>query len=165
MKKETIILLITLPIALIINLLLMSYSKLIINDFIMLYKEPLTNTEFEKIMIENDFKIENESTQEDENIISIQKAYKENKYEIYFVIYENDENAETIYNYYKENMNNLIRGKYFYKNVGGSNYIKYTATSDYNFVTPIRHKNTIIFVLVDREYKKEINKIIKKLNY
>lgn len=166
MKKENLILLITLPIAIIINLLLLNIPKAMINNFIISSKDTLTETKFESIMTDMNFKVINETIPEEvDYVISSQKAYKENEYEIYLTIYKDTKTAKNIYNYNKDNMSEYVKGMYSYKDISVNNYSKYTASSNYDYVVLIQHKNTMISISANKEYKKEINKIIKKLKY
>lgn len=166
MKKENIILLLTLPIGIIISFLLLSLSNLFLKNLKYLITEPLTAKQFETIMTDNNFIIDNVNNNEnEESIISIQKAYKENKYEIFFAIYDNSTTADKIYIYNTDNMNNYLNGIYTYKSMNSINYSKYTATSTKEYAVLIKHKNTVISILASKEYKDEINKILKKLKY
>ena len=62
-------------------------------------------------------------------------------------------------------MSEYVKGLYSYKDISVNNYSKYTASSNYDYVVLIQHKNTMISISAKKEYKKEINKIIKKLKY
>lgn len=161
-KKKILKVLIIIGVILLIGLLLGIYKINKLNN-----KTTLSEDEFKIIMENLSYKVEN-ITGDFSNYTEIKtvlNAYKEDEYEINYIIFKGDEYAKTYYlngqSYFNQN-----KGKnYLTSYMNFSNYSVYNLTSDNNYVSIIRVKNTVIYINTESKYKKEIKGIIKKLNY
>ncbi len=96
---------------------------------------------------------------------SVLYVEKENCYKIQFITFKTDMDAlnfySNSYNYIESNIRNSNMKNYY--NIG--NYRKYNVTTDTDYYSIIRVKNTVLNINGQKEYKKELKNIIKKLNY
>ena len=98
---------------------------------------------------------------EDKNIKSVITA-NNGKYQIEFFTFNSKKNAKEAYN---TNVKSFLANKNVKKEKNEDNYDKFTQelSDTYNFV--IRLDNTLLYSSINLEYKNDLNKIIKKLNY
>lgn len=126
-------------------------------------KKALTKDELINRLSEQGF-IVNDSTMqiEDENINFVASA-NNNLYQIEIYIFDELEYAKQAYLTNKESFINLSSKKG--KEKTSDNYEKYTQilTDTYNLV--IRVENTLIYSVVSKDYKNDLNKVIKNIGY
>lgn len=126
-------------------------------------KKALTKEEFTKKLTDQGFIVNDVTMQiEDENINFVASA-NNNLYQIEVYVFKDAKFAKDAYKTNKESFINLSKQKGSEKI--SDDYEKYTQslTDTYNMV--IRVDNTLVYSVVNKEYKKSLNKVIKNIGY
>ena len=98
---------------------------------------------------------------EDKNIKSVITA-NNGKYQIEFFTFNSKKNAKEAYN---TNVKSFLANKNVKKEKNEDNYDKFTQELSDTYNVVIRLDNTLLYSSINLEYKNDLNKIIKKLNY
>lgn len=98
---------------------------------------------------------------EDKNIKSVITA-NNGKYQIEFFTFNSKKNAKEAYN---TNVKSFLANKNVKKEKNEDNYDKFTQKLSDTYNVVIRLDNTLLYSSINLEYKNDLNKIIKKLNY
>ena len=98
---------------------------------------------------------------EDKNIKSVITA-NNGKYQIEFFTFNSKKNAKEAYN---TNEKSFLANKNVKKEKNEDNYDKFTQELSDTYNVVIRLDNTLLYSSINLEYKNDLNKIIKKLNY
>ena len=98
---------------------------------------------------------------EDKNIKSVITA-NNGKYQIEFFTFNSKKNAKEAYN---TNVKSFLANKNVKKDKNEDNYDKFTQELSDTYNVVIRLYNTLLYSSINLEYKNDLNKIIKKLNY
>lgn len=131
-------------------------------------KEAIDDEEFNRIMSNERFTVENREKEFDENeyvediLLAIQE---DNNYEIVFLELESDSYAKKSYELAKKFIEPFKEGTSNYTEVNLANNSKYTLTTEDIYFVIARVEDTIIFLEVDKEYKAEVTDILNKLGY
>ena len=136
----------------------------------------LTGCTTKEVISAEDFKFVTEeygyTVQDDTESYQMQTSFekvliatkKDDIYQIEYYEFSDEETAIQIY----ENQKMTIEGTSevsSHKSIEAMNYDKYEQTSDINYGVVVRVENTLIHAIVNIEHKKEIQKILEKLNY
>ncbi len=98
---------------------------------------------------------------EDKNIKSVITA-NNGKYQIEFFTFNSKKNAKEAYN---TNVKSFLANKNVKKEKNEDNYDKFTQELSDTYNVVIRLDNTLLYSSINLEYKNDLNKVIKKLNY
>lgn len=98
---------------------------------------------------------------EDKNIKSVITA-NNGKYQIEFFTFNSKKNAKEAYN---TNVKSFLANTNVKKEKNEDNYDKFTQELSDTYNVVIRLDNTLLYSSINLEYKNDLNKIIKKLNY
>ena len=98
---------------------------------------------------------------EDKNIKSVITA-NNGKYQIEFFTFNSKKNAKEAYN---TNVKSFLANKNVKKEKNEDNYDKFNQELSDTYNVVIRLDNTLLYSSINLEYKNDLNKIIKKLNY
>lgn len=130
-------------------------------------KESITSDSFKEIMKDNDFYIldSKEQFSEYDYIKEALIAASSSDYQVEFYVLQDDKNALAFYKYNKEIFEASKEEFSVYSNVDFDTNNKYTLVTEDKYKVISRIKNTVIYADVDKQYKKDVNKIIKKLGY
>ena len=125
-------------------------------------KNALTVEEFDKIMIQKGYTIENVGNTDNTDNIHIITA---NNYKVRFYDFRHSSFAISFYdnvkNYYK-----IMTGKYSKKFfIQFKNYAKCSFLSDTEYITISRIGNTVIFITADSKEKGTIDTLLDELGY
>lgn len=127
-------------------------------------KEPLTIDEFTKFMSNNGFFIEHTKDQYgDFNYIEDAYEAVKNEYIIEFYKCTTVDDAQEFYNYNKKQVSYNSKKKTTV-NIGRS-YNKISLVNSTNYICVARIQDTVIYVDADKNYKDEIDKVLKELGY
>ena len=128
-------------------------------------KYPLSPNQFQRIMDNNKYEIT--EVTDNYHYEGLNKAYKASnkKYDINYYKLNTTEQAINFYESSQVNLNlNKINNK-TKTDYSSNHYSKYTLTSSDSYLILSRIDNTVIYSSVDKKYKKDINKIVKKIGY
>ena len=131
-------------------------------------KKEITKEEFQKIMEKEEFSVVDVKDQF-KKYEYVKGAYiavsPDATYQVEFYIFENNENANSFYKLNQEIFESQGSGGNLSTSVNSNTYSKYSITTDskYNYIARIN--NTVLYSTVDKKYKDNINKIVKKLGY
>lgn len=130
-------------------------------------KDSITSDNFKEIMKDNDFYIldSKEQFSEYDYIKEALIAAYSDDYQIEFYVLEDDRNALAFYKYNKEIFEASKEDFSVYSNVDFDTNNKYTLVTEDSYKVISRIKNTVLYADVDKEYKNDVNKVIKKLGY
>ena len=98
---------------------------------------------------------------EDKNIKSVITA-NNGKYQIEFFTFNSKKNAKEAYN---TNVKSFLANKNVKKEKNEDSYDKFTQELSDTYNVVIRLDNTLLYSSINLEYKNDLNKVIKKLNY
>lgn len=90
---------------------------------------------------------------------------KESKYQVEFFELKTEVAAESMFDTNKKRFEDTKTKVSIETNVNGSNYSKYTLSTEDKFKVVTRVENTLLYLDVDKEYKDEVGKIIEQLGY
>ena len=130
-------------------------------------KEVINADTFKKVLEENNYEVNDttESYQMQTTFKKVLIAIKEPEYiQIDFYEFEEEETAIQIY----ENQKMIIEGSAVsssHTNVEAINYDKYEQTSDGQYGVVVRVENTVVYALVHKDYKEEVQSVLEKLGY
>lgn len=131
-------------------------------------KEAIDDEKFKNIMEKDGFSITSAKDQfsEYDYIEDVYLAIDKNStYQIEFYELEDDEYAISFYNVNKEIFQASETDKSVYTNVDLTESNKYTLTTEDDYKVLSRIEDTVIYVDVDKEYKEEVQSVLKKLGY
>lgn len=163
MKKKVLITIITIVVLIIIGVISFGFYQF--HKFTT--KEILTNELFTEIMTNNHLETKDitEKFKEQGEIKSVLYTDNENNYKIYLLTFRTNEDAKV----YFENMQNYLdnnKGRTFINNYYNiKTYGKYELTKSSEYHNLTKNKNTVLYLISDKQHKKESKKIIKELNY
>ncbi len=165
MKKSTIIILsITLPLILIIISVLsfLFYKNLKYDN-----KEILTVENFKNIMnkYSDSMEVITEKYETSMNLDEGIYFLKENQYEVAYLIFKDDESSKKYFENEKKYIKNNMDEFYKYNYIGLNSYGRFTVTSKNKYIKILRLKNSIVCIFSNKESKKEVDNLIKELNY
>lgn len=130
-------------------------------------KEAIDEDDFIRIMTNEGFNIK----QQFEYSGDLEEYYiatdPKGEYEIEFWELDSDSNsnAKEFYENAKRMIETQKKGTYKDSNVDLINTNKYTLTNETMYIVISRIEDTFIYLDVDKEYKEEVNNILKKLGY
>jgi len=131
-------------------------------------REALDDEKFVQIMQKEGFSIES-AKEQFSDYGYIEDVYlaleKDSKYQIEFYELESDEYAVSFYNVNKEIFQASETDKTIYTNVDLTDSNKYTLTTENSYKVLSRIEDTVIYVDIDKQYKEEMQSILKKLGY
>jgi len=131
-------------------------------------KEAIDEDQFIRIMNDEGFSIKNVESQF-EQYGYFEEAYlaidSNNNYQIEFYELEEENYALNFYNNNKSKFENEKSSTYVDSNIDLINTNKYTLTTNNEYKVISRIDDTVIYLDVDKKYKKEVNDILKKLGY
>lgn len=131
-------------------------------------KTPKGIDEFKDIMKDNDYYIINSKEQfsEYDYILDSYIAIDSTKnFQIEFYKLSDIENAKAFFEFNKDIFDAERANTSLYTDVSLNNYDKYTLITDNSYKVLSRIDNTVIYIDVDKKYKKNINNILKKIGY
>lgn len=131
-------------------------------------KEAIDDEEFRRIMTDEKFEIVNVEKQF-EQYGYVDEAYvaleENNNYQIEFYELEDENYAKSFYENNKKIFQASETDSSIYTNVDLTESNKYTLTTDTEYKVLSRIDETVIYLNADKEYKKEVQSILKKLGY
>lgn len=86
-------------------------------------------------------------------------------YQIEFYTFGDEKGAKEFYKLNKEIFESSADNNHLYTNVDSKNYSKYTLTTEDKYKSITRIDNTVVYSDCDKTYKKDVEKLIKKLGY
>ncbi len=129
-------------------------------------KKAIDSDKFKSIMRDNNYYVVNSKEQFSEYDYIVESYIAESdNYQIEFYILQDDMNAKAFYDYNKEIFDAERTSISMYTSVDFTNTNKYTLTLEDSYKVLSRINNTVIYVDVEKEYKNDINSILKKLGY
>ena len=129
-------------------------------------KKAIDSDKFKSIMRDNNYYVINSKEQFSEYDYIVESYIAESdNYQIEFYIMQDDMNAKAFYDYNKEIFDAERTSISMYTSVDFTNTNKYTLTLEDSYKVLSRINNTVIYVDVEKEYKNDINSILKKLGY
>jgi len=100
---------------------------------------------------------------EDKSVKTVLSANYKGKYQIEYYAFDNEDSAEKAF---KSNKNELIKSNGDKgKTKSGSNYDRYIQQLSDKYIVVTRVDNTLVYVFSNIDYKKDIKKVLKKINY
>ena len=90
---------------------------------------------------------------------------KENQYEVAYLIFKDDESSKKYFENEKKYIKNNMDEFYKYNYIGLNSYGRFTVTSKNKYIKILRLKNSIVCIFSNKEAKKEVDNLIKELNY
>lgn len=150
-----------------IAVVILAIIIVIISLFSLLNKESAITAEKFKTKMERKGYTVSDSTNYFKDYEFIEKVYiaTDGKYQVEFYEFSSDESA---IKFYKNNRIIFEKEKDESSNgteVSEDNYSKYTLNSEDKYKCLSRKENTVIFINVNTEYQKAVDKILDKLNY
>lgn len=132
-------------------------------------QKSITADQFKNIMEKNGYEVI-ESTDQYKEIMKVKKSYialyKDRKFQFELIEFDTIEEAIKIYEInkqkFEEKKSNVAN---MYINLDGKNFSKYRCISGGKYMALTRVNNTLMYVDVNQEYEKEVNKAIKKFGY
>ena len=132
-------------------------------------QKSITADQFKNIMEKNGYEVI-ESTDQYKEIMKVKKSYialyKNRKFQFELIEFDTIEEAIKIYEInkqkFEEKKSNVAN---MYINLDGKNFSKYRCISGGKYMALTRVNNTLMYVDVNQEYEKEVNKAIKKFGY
>lgn len=128
-------------------------------------KDELSINEFTSIMKDNDFDVADVTTQFADADIKVKEARVARKgdYQIEFYTFDESDDAELFYRVNKAKFgDDIVNTRVDLK---GGNYESYGITTKDKYQFIIRVEKSVVYVNVDKEYKKDAQDIVKKLGY
>ena len=86
-------------------------------------------------------------------------------YQVEFYTFDDEKGAKEFYKLNKEIFESSADNNHLYTNVDSKNYSKYTLTTDDKYKSITRIDNTVMYSDSLKTYKKDVEKLIKKLGY
>lgn len=163
MKKEVLITIITVVLLIVISVI--SFTIYQFHKFTT--KEILTNELFTEIMTNNylETKDATDEFKEHEEIKSVLYSNNEKDYEIYLLTFKTNEDAKIYFDNIKNRLESNKGNSYINNYFNIKSYGKYELTSNNEYYNLTKNKNTVLYLISDKQHKKEWKKIIKELNY
>ena len=131
-------------------------------------RDAIDEDQFIRIMNDEGFSIKNVESQF-EQYGYFEEAYlaidSNNNYQIEFYELEEENYDLNFYNNNKSKFENEKSSTYVDSNMDLKNINKYTLTTNNKYKVVSRIDDTVIYLDVDKKYKKEVNDILKKLGY
>ena len=129
-------------------------------------KNPATAAQFTQIMENNGYVVQDATYQMKENVKRIIIALKSDySYQIEFFEVETEEQAQRAYVQNKTNFEKEASNVKSTIEINGKNFNKYVTTTGENYCVISRIGNTFIYAKVPSNYKEEVSKIIKNMDY
>lgn len=131
-------------------------------------KEALDEENFRRIMTDTGFTIVDVEKQFeeygyfDDALIALEQT---SNYQIEFYELENEGYAKSFYDNNKEIFEASKTDKSIYTNLDLTERNKYTLVTETEYKVISRIEDTVIYINVNKEYKDEVNNILKKLGY
>lgn len=128
-------------------------------------KDELSVKQFTSIMKDNDFDVVDVTTQFADADIKVKEARvaKNDDYQIEFYTFDESDDAELFYRVNKAKFeDDTVNTRVDLK---GGNYESYGRTTKDKYQFIIRVEKSVVYVNVDKEYKKAAQDIVKKLGY
>lgn len=126
-------------------------------------KKALSDDELKTKLTQIGFDVNEITSSIEDSNISVVRTANNGKYQIEYYVFKNEDTAKTAY---KNNVKMFSSNKkYAGKQKNDDNYNKYVQETDdyYNVVT--RVKDTLVYVSVNIDYKRDIKKVLNKLGY
>lgn len=86
-------------------------------------------------------------------------------YQIEFFVFSSNDIAVSSFETNKTDFEVIETNSSSYKSISGNNYIYYYRTTDNEFCFVSQVENTMIYILTNKEYAKEIKETVKNLGY
>lgn len=126
-------------------------------------KEALTDKELTSKLTELGFDVNDITDSMEDSNISTVKTANNGVYQIEYYIFKSEDTAKTAY---KNNVKLFSSNeKYEGKEENKDNYEKYTQETDLSYNSVVRIDNTLIYVSVNINHKKDVKKVLSKLGY
>lgn len=121
------------------------------------FSEQISQLEYETADVTEQFSKE-------ETVESVTLAINEN-YQIEFFVFSSNDISVSSFETNKADFEAIKTNSSSYKSISGNNYIYYYRTTDDQFCLVSQVENTMIYVLTNKEYAKEIKETVKNLGY
>lgn len=126
-------------------------------------KEALTDKQLTSELTELGFDVNDITDSMEDSNISTVKTANNRVYQIEYYIFKSEDAAKTAY---KNNVKLFSSNKkYEGKEENKDNYEKYTQETDLYYNSVVRIDNTIIYVSVNINHKKDVKNVLSKLGY
>lgn len=126
-------------------------------------KQALSDSELSSKLTELGFDVNDITDSMEDSNISVVRTANNRKYQIEYYVFKSDDTAK---NAYKNNVKLFSSNKkYEGKEEEKDNYEKYVQETDLYYNSVVRIDNTIIYVSVNIDHKKDVKKVLNKLGY
>lgn len=101
---------------------------------------------------------------DDANIKEATIGMKDDKWKVEYYIFEDNKSAQTVYET-NETRLKTAKNTLSTQNVNKDEFKKFEVDTDENYMIVIRNKTSVLYTIVEKKYKDDLNKIIKKMDY
>lgn len=126
-------------------------------------KVALSNEELTSKLNDLGFDVKDITDNMEDSNVNVVKTANNGKYQMEYYVFKSQEKAKEAYKNNKKTLSS--NKKYEGKSTGKDNYEKYVQETDGSYNSVIRIDNTMIYVSVNIDYKKDVKKVLNKLGY
>lgn len=129
-------------------------------------KTALTADEFMEQMTAKGFETYDVTEQSSlDTVQSVSLAVKDNTYQIEFYVLDGEDMAAGLFAGNQERFESEAGNVSSHSSVSASNYARYTQTTGENYYVVSRIDNTVLYCVVAKDYKDEVESAVKELGY